>query len=338
MQVCAAGTSTAQSPCSETDYAYATGKQGHNFTGYPSYSTSQQDEILEKISGDNAYNYISTITHNKTKTVTTYNHFHLLVKRETYVANNTGSSELVQEKVYSYPGENDAYKNKSFPANYQTPKQVTTTYHRLLDGKGDRVQVVQMEYNDYGQPILKQIFSSTDTKQAPIQSETMCYDVAGSACISSGSSHYGLLLKQNLTTADGYEQSKDYVLTNDNKNIEAEQDYGKSPSQSTLQLLKSAVFTYNGDNDVASRTVRAGSTQGRFSRLQGEGDTAASVTYSYHEYPDGNAFYLLGKERKTRSVVNTNGAAVSYYGADAQGSVVDDIALDNKNIFFTSLS
>ncbi len=278
VQVCAGGSSTAGSPCSETQYQYATGGQGHNFTGYPGYSMDAQDQILETISGANAYNYSTTITHNRTKVINKYNHFHLLINQKKFVSNSAGISELVEEQQYTYPGENDSYKDKNFPANYQTASQIVTIFHRLLDGKGAREQVTQMQYNDYGLPVLKKVFNSSDTTQTPVQKETMCYDVPGSSCMSSGSLHYGLLMQQNLLTADGYSQRKEITLTSDNKNIQMEKVFAKTPSQPTLALLSSTAFTYNGQQEVASQVVTAGAS-----------GAAIQTGYSYMECPDLNA-------------------------------------------------
>ncbi len=274
VKVCA---DTACANPSVTSYQY-TDQQGHNYTGAPTYSIASNDALLEQ--GNSGYTYTTTITHNNTVIKETFDHLHLLMDKQVLADNNAGVRELVQDSQYTYPGETSGYQ--TLPANYQTPNQLKMTYYRLSDGSGARVQVQQMQYNSFGQMTQKKVFNSADTSKSPVQTITMCYDVAGSHCVSQASQHYGLLMNKLLVGQDGNQQESVMTLTSDGKSVQTVKQYGKTPLQSSLQLLQSVVLSYNSDYRVSSRIVSVPNAKNE------SGDTSLKSAYSYNDQAGSN--------------------------------------------------
>ncbi len=148
-----------------TKYEYQL--NGHNFSGYPDYPDSQTsdpsaDPLLQ--SDDTDYTYqVKKTDSNGQETITTYNHLHQAIKKESY--DSFGQPLSTQKLAYGcsdplspscQPGQTigDSYQN--LPANYQTPSITQQTSYGPAQGNGgfsSRVKQVKTQFNDYGLPV-----------------------------------------------------------------------------------------------------------------------------------------------------------------------------------------
>ncbi len=262
-----------------TNYQYG-GDDGHNFTGYPDYpdgSTTdpEADALLQ--SDDVSYTYqVETTDTTGQKTITTYNHLHQAIDKQSYdsagypVSDNALAYGCANPLALScQPGQTQPISYQNLPANYQTPSITQQTNYRMdPDGRlAARVSQVKTQFNGYGLPkaiyeyekiaapslmailgnkqsnpdLFNLLASTNDQTFRLTKVTTMTYDLP-EATANDTQAHYGLQLQKNVYDCKANTwQATQNTLTKDHRNIQNQRLGMVESSQANGNICQAAI-------------------------------------------------------------------------------------------------
>ncbi len=210
------------------------GNNSHNYAGYPNHLSATTDALFD--SGDQAYQYSTSITNGKTTTISTYDSGHRLVGRRITV-NASSGIVTVQRQALTYP--------KPAPppqvANYSRPTTSTITFSAtsgpagVSAASGSRTVSASTHYDSHGR-----IDTATDE--------------AGTTTRTSYDPTYGLVLSTDTLGADGSHRTVTNTLTPTGNNIHSTTEKVAKPG-GTLSARTVTSYQYDPNGDVNQRTV-----------------------------------------------------------------------------------